>query len=66
MTRIINGVAIADDYEHIVGPIEGYERPTLIEAKYLPGPTKPSRAKHAAETPVDAKAVKPKVTEVDG
>lgn len=66
MARIINGVAVSDDYEVIVGPIEGYTRPDVIEAKFLPGPTKSRPARHASEAPVDAKAAKAKVTEVDG
>lgn len=62
MARIINGVAIADDYEAIVGPIEGYTRPDHVDAEDF-GTRKPvvkGRAgRHVnAETKV--------VTEVDG
>jgi hypothetical protein len=71
MARIINGVAISDDYETIVGPIEGYERPTAErEVKFLPGPAKAKRLL-VDEPTVVAPAVTvvtkaPKVSEVNG
>lgn len=57
MTRIINGLAVADNYEQIVGPIEGYERPEVVEATDFSPADKPAKHRAEPETKVVTKAV---------